>query len=374
MLGKVSPFPPSFGISNLGGDVIDGEVKWRVRSINKPDIKGVLTVPSRTNKCTCRKANPVDTSNIIKSGDAAAVLSVVDDTAALAAAGLDKICTSGKVYKLDNSGGVSEALANCLGSVGNTNVHSLMVFAKASGEAYIRFSTGGVAVAMSASYTKVLNENIIPGNTGAVLQIRALAGAVVYFILPQLEESPYCTPPIFQDSDLVDGLNSITRSGTIISTDIDGYIRPNNVAFMGEIDLRDTTQDDEATIISAYNDSSNYFKIYLRTIYHAIYVKKTISGTSTSCSTYYGATGATKFQYKVYLSSTIGFGIRCRWFIDGVWSSWTTWDTNSNIQDISLGTTLNIGNLNGNHQLYGYHKWHRTWFHMNPKAFLEGIV
>jgi hypothetical protein len=375
MLGKISPFPPNFGISDLGGDVIDGEVKWRVRSINKPNVKGVLTVPPRTNKCTCRKANPTDTTNITLAGDAAATLTVVDDTTALAAAGLSNVCTSGKVYKLDNSGGTAIAWANVYGSAGNTNSHCATACFRTTG-------SGGGTVAINGyganykSESGYESQTVIKATSAAedTLQVYAQAGTVVYFILPQLEEGPTCSPPIFQDSDLVDGLNSITRGGTVITTDTDDCIRSNNVAFMGEIDLAETTQDEYATIISSYGDASNYFRIYFRTIYNNIYIGKIISGTPTSCSAYYGTTGATKFQYQTYLSSTTGFGIRCRWFIDGAWSSWTTWDTDSNTQDIPLGTTLDIGHLNGSNQLYGYHKWHRTWFHMNPQAFLEGIA
>ena len=80
------------------------------------------------NKIPHKTANPVDTTGTVMTGDAAAVLSVVDDVSALAAAGLSAICSSGKVYKLDNSAGTTYAYCKLLPAVGNTNIHSASVY------------------------------------------------------------------------------------------------------------------------------------------------------------------------------------------------------------------------------------------------------
>jgi hypothetical protein len=136
------------------------------------------------------------------SGDTAAILSTVDDTAALLAAGLQKLCPSGKVYKLDNSAGVAATFLTINGVAGNTNNHSLSAIVRGSG------SSGASAVRLSpttastanlspvpAIYTRVSAANQTAGATDAV-QIRVQQGETVYFTLPQLEESPFVTSPM----------------------------------------------------------------------------------------------------------------------------------------------------------------------------------
>jgi hypothetical protein len=158
--------------------------------------QGLLIEEARTNKCTNFNANPTDTTNITLSGDAAATLTVVDDTAALAAAGLQNIATSGKVFKLDNSGGSGSADAIIGGATGNTNAHSVSAFARVTaGNAFIRFNGSNVVTYSTSSYARGSATNIVPLST-ATVTIRANAGSVVYFILNQLEEGPFVTSPI----------------------------------------------------------------------------------------------------------------------------------------------------------------------------------
>ena len=152
-----------------------------------------------TNKCTNYNANPTDLTNIGKSGDAAATLTVVDDTAALVAAKLNGLATSGKVYKLDNSAGSAGAFANISGTAGNTNVQTLSVYARSSAinslnVARLGTTTGVVASRPSTSYTRIVatGASVSADN----IQIRAQQGYVVYFILNQLEESSFAGPVI----------------------------------------------------------------------------------------------------------------------------------------------------------------------------------
>lgn len=154
----------------------------------------LLLEGSLTNKVACRKHNPVDTSNLTPSGDAAAILSVVDDTAALAAAGLLGLCSNGKVYRLDNSAGTSSALASCSGSTGNTNTHSFGAFVRS-----VNGGTVGVFCGVSdqsslitktgPTFALLKNEGVVPEGAGASLCVKASAGAVVHFVLPQLVEA-----------------------------------------------------------------------------------------------------------------------------------------------------------------------------------------
>lgn len=164
-------------------------------SANTPRItdKGLLIEETRTNKQTSYSANPSEAAgfvgnpvNMTKSGDAAGVLSVVNDAAALAAAGLSEIATSGKVYKLDNSAGSVDARANFSGQTGNTNAHTV--------SAYIRGGTGSLDLsslgpfAASSTYIR-RTHNATPSSGSNIYTLRASAGQVVYFILPQLEEA-----------------------------------------------------------------------------------------------------------------------------------------------------------------------------------------
>jgi hypothetical protein len=172
---------------------------------------GYSNWPARTNKVTCRKYNPVDTSNLTLSGDAAAVLSVVDDTAALTAAGLIGICTSGKVYKLDNSAGSTDAVVACGGSTGNTNDHYYSAYCSGVGD----ISRGGSVVVKTtfdnAGYVRVL----LLGagvSSESTLRVRVPAGSIVYFILPDLQEGAFITPPIFDPDE--DTLATVTRPAT----------------------------------------------------------------------------------------------------------------------------------------------------------------
>lgn len=164
-----------------------------------------------TNKVTCWSANPTEAAgfvgnpvNMSKSGDAASILSVVNDSSALAAAGLSGVCTSGKVYKLDNSAGSTFAQVSFLVGFGNLNDHNLSVWVRGSGPGghlrtgYTAMSTGGFT--LTANYTRISTNqkdiNAGAKNASDVMWVQATPGSIVYFILPQLIER---VAPISQD-------------------------------------------------------------------------------------------------------------------------------------------------------------------------------
>lgn len=157
---------------------------------------------ARMNKCVNWNANPTDVSGITKSGDASSVLSIVDDTAALGSCGLSTICTSGKVYKLDNSAGATDAIARIAGNSGNTNAHVMSIYLRTIGgmsPPYVRFSTIGEAAtfpAISPSYARVVTPSFTPGAATGGVQVCVKPGQAVYFILNQLEEGTFPTPVI----------------------------------------------------------------------------------------------------------------------------------------------------------------------------------
>lgn len=157
--------------------------------------RGLLIEEARTNKVTIHNANPVDLTGVARSGDAASTLTLVNDAAALAAAGLSGVVTGGQVFRLDNSAGVATAFASFSGATGNTNPHR--------GTVYVRGGTGVLAMAGSgssafpASVGYVRREAAMtPDTTARTLYLRADAGQVLYIILPVLEEGGFATSPI----------------------------------------------------------------------------------------------------------------------------------------------------------------------------------
>jgi hypothetical protein len=137
--------------------------------------------------------------NMTLSGDTSAVLSIVDDTAAVEAAGLGNVCNGGKVYKLDNSAGVALANVDFAGAL-NATLGSHSVYARcgdASANSYL-FRTSSTSAATSGIYAtntawgKVKKENITLLTTDRYY-ISVSAGKTLYFILPQLEEYPVAT-------------------------------------------------------------------------------------------------------------------------------------------------------------------------------------
>lgn len=198
-----------------------GMTRYTGNTYGQPGL-GVLAEPSLTNKVTCQKANPTVTTNITKVGDEASVLSIVDDTAALTAAGLIGICTLGDVYKLDNSAGVLIADANIAGATANTNKHTGSAYVRASaGAGVVRSDLSTISVAFSnAAYERVIGANFTPSSNSAILTIRANAGAVVYFILPQLEEYPVATSPIFAVPETTAAVTRASRYTTIAGSEL----------------------------------------------------------------------------------------------------------------------------------------------------------
>jgi len=305
--------------------------------------------PTRTNKCTCRKINPVDTTNIAKSGAAASVLSVVDDTAALAAVGLDKICTSGKVYKLDNNGGATAAFAIITGNCENTNKHSASICARASqGSGKIQTPNADLTPSTtftSDTYIVIKAENFTPYLTTERLVVTANAGAVILFIIPQLEEGAFCTDPIITAAD---PLASITRTGTSITKPTAGLF----------------------PMVSA-TEAQN-FGIYMRMVPKASCVNTSLFGSNIDANNrIYGWNGEGTVGIRrrvgavnatVNITHTIlpnvpvdfisiysdqGVSMKIRTYSGGVWGAWSAWESDEVSAPAKLpakiGSTIIVG-------------------------------
>jgi hypothetical protein len=195
-------------------DAADGKLKPYATDTIRREVKGWLLEPQRTQKCTRNHLHGGAITGWTKTGDAASTLTAVADATELAAAGLDQICSDSYVLKLDNSAGITAAKATNAGTAGNTNQHACSAFMRGSGDARPRLSGAGIAgsfVTLTSSYV-LLQAVLTPDGAGNVLQIEANAGAVVYFVLGQLEEGAYAASPIPNAGD-----GQITRVSEALS-------------------------------------------------------------------------------------------------------------------------------------------------------------
>lgn len=155
--------------------------------------QGASIWEARTNKVTCWSANPTSLQGMedVSGGRG----TVVNDMDALRVAGLAGVATSGNVYRLDNTGNASSVQLNPVGAVGNANPHTISVWARGSGDIMLRDDQGGQFFTLTANYQRfVITKS--PASAGPKMRIQAQPGTVVNFILPQLEEGAFATPPI----------------------------------------------------------------------------------------------------------------------------------------------------------------------------------
>lgn len=159
---------------------------------------GLLIEPSATNKCENFNINPSDTTGFASAGSG--TISVVNDTAELANAGLDQICTNGKVFKAAATTG-STFVVYIPGIVGNVNAHSLSLYARGDGvgSRTARLSLGGSTLNIAPAgdgYKQYQYENVVPSSNGRKLTLSIDGNETLYFILYQLEEAPVCSSVI----------------------------------------------------------------------------------------------------------------------------------------------------------------------------------
>ncbi len=139
------------------------------------------------------------TSGWSLASDGAATLSVVDDAAAITAAGLQLLAGDTACLKLDNSAGGTAAEASVpLGTL-SAEAHSFYVQVRGgAGSIFIRQAgvLGQTLFGASAQYTTVVSRNALAAPAAGTLCISADPGQVVLFLLPQVEASVCETSPV----------------------------------------------------------------------------------------------------------------------------------------------------------------------------------
>ena len=183
------------GYNQTSGNLVVG-VKYKITARTTLDFttcgaanNTVGTVFTATSAGTLGTGDSVDNQSVS--------LSIVDDTTNMTAAKLLSLNPSGKVYKLDNSLGASVIYSIPSGSTNGLTTHSDNVIAR------ITQGTGKLQTSMQnfspipsfsgSSFVKYVGQGLTSINTGETLLIRADAGSIIYFIMPQLEECPVCT-------------------------------------------------------------------------------------------------------------------------------------------------------------------------------------
>jgi hypothetical protein len=325
----------------------------------------MLVEPAMTNKLTCMKSNPTSTTNITQIGDAAAVLSVVNDIDALTAAGLHKICL-GNVYKLDNSAGTTIASGVIVGPTVNTNAHSISVHARASaGSGSIKLNADLAVEFSNSSYERLKADNITP-TSSRQMWVTANAGAVIYFILPQLEESPFCTSIIAPAADTA---ASQTRAASVVSASTSGVFPSTGQDFAVFLERVTTAAGQTATLLSTRVDADNLFYVAATATMVGAVLRKT--ATDNAASAFYTHAAATKFQ-TIAIKTAMGMAVKCREYSGGVWGAWTAWgvlETAGAKATSPIGTTYQIGAANSLNQFTGNYP-ETAIIAMPPKATL----
>lgn len=162
--------------------------------------RGLLIEGGTQNKLTIYNANPTATTNWAKGGDSASTFTVADDPAALlATARLELLCTGGKLYKLDNSSGSGDAWVTSTAAFGTASVHTISAWIHSTGGQAQLTRTGTAPAALTIPDGAGLMRYSLPLTPDATddqMRILARPGAVVYFILPQMEANPFPTSVI----------------------------------------------------------------------------------------------------------------------------------------------------------------------------------
>lgn len=172
-------------------EVVRDSPRVQFVTVGREKLVGILLEPAGINPVIRNVDFGTNgTAGWTKSGDAAATLTVVDDTAMLARGGLGEIVPDGKVLCLDNSAGTTTAWATNGAAIGSTVPHRAQCFMRATGTGpHGTIKTNGVAGTnnnLPATYARITIA-LTPAAVGNSFQVQAAPGAVVYFVLPMIE-------------------------------------------------------------------------------------------------------------------------------------------------------------------------------------------
>lgn len=313
---------------------------------------GVLVEPAGTNKCTCRKVNPTDTTGITNAGGGVVSIAYAP-VGSIAASGLSGICTSGKVYKvtLSSAGGV---IIN--GAVASTNPHALSAYVMTEGEVMVKCrldnQDAGTFAASTDKFTR-MSTFVTPSATGQKLYLYSNnSSGVFYFIMPELVESAFLTSPIMP-KPTEDGLSTVTRPANPFSFATPARLlqRPNDFAVIQTV-IPKQVPTASNYFFSLYASGTDFMTIcqnvgtnnVVRMIVKVANINKAVLTATTSI------TIGLPLQYIAIKSSILGCFLAARTFDGTDWSAWSAWTaitTNNAKADITAPVACNVGTTSG---------------------------
>jgi len=161
---------------------------------------GLEVWETRTNRCTNRNAAPTDLTGVTLSGDPAATLTRVDDSATMVGSSILTALKAGGtlngfVYKLDNTLGVADAFATISGAIAVVGAcRGSVVYRGSAGRIEIGGATA-VSFAVSSPYVRVGGGRTAAATTEQ-MRIAAPPGAVIFWLLNVIESGAFDTAPI----------------------------------------------------------------------------------------------------------------------------------------------------------------------------------
>jgi hypothetical protein len=160
---------------------------------------GAYLYEARTNKCTNYNAAPTNGTNISPKGTATVTEIAVGSLpspvqSSLISSGLSEIVTSVyKVVTVANFDGI-----NFVGAVGNTNPHTLSawVYVESGGAVNVQLSSTTFSWPSTSfsTWSRLVAQNVTPGNTTGVLQVQQATPGTFYVILNELQETTFAIP------------------------------------------------------------------------------------------------------------------------------------------------------------------------------------
>ncbi len=318
---------------------------WSGVDDNGASLTTALSVTSAgTNKCASVKANPTDTTNIAKSGDVASTLTVVDDSAELAIAGLDEVC-NGNVYMLNNSAGSIRSNATITGNVTNLNKHALSGYMRvSSGSGRLTLEATAAETFNNVNYAQIKLEDQTPAVTGSRFVVDAEPSSVVFFILPQLEETPFATPVIIG----ADTAASATRDADINTSTTPSFF---DGTWAFEVEFNPSATGQTGTVYASHTDANNFVEVSVTST--TVILRKRVGGVNHDATFTYTHVAGTLARVQCFGGST-GTGIRVADSASDITA--VAFITNANTTDTVWDTVINWGHLNGTLSFTGDYK------------------
>lgn len=182
--------------------LIAGDNVARHEYLDALGYTGILMEQAKTNICENFNANP-DAAFLNMSVTAGSgTLTREDQSALLAQAGLDVVCSSGLAFKIDAPTDFTDITVEAPAGIAGDFVLSAFVYCQ-QGDGFLALNNVGaestpIPFVANTGFERIAGVNTVTLTTGR-WRIRAEAGSVVYFVLNQLEEGLLTSSPIITE-------------------------------------------------------------------------------------------------------------------------------------------------------------------------------